>query len=362
MIEELVDSLLFEGYALYPYTPGAGKNATPTPFGIVYPAGYAHGFDHLQVQALVRGDHPRVEVDVRFLQASGERHQAVERRVSIGVIDLAPLSGEVTLDIDELEPGVHQVTLRIRNDTPFAGGTRSEALERALISTHPLLRVQDGSFVSPLASPGCTNINSWPVLAADDDSAMLGAAIVLPDHPQLAPQSRGSLFDNTEIEEALLLHVHALSDAEREEITHGDPTVRAMVDRALSSTPEEIMRLHGVMHPTEHRPDAMQAPVPPRPREQPATEREAAIEGGVVRLGDRVVLRLENRVDTYDSMLNGRTATVERIYVDYDDRTHFGVTIDDDPGQLLMRESGRFHFFFTNEIELIRATDEGGSP
>ena len=39
MIEELVDSLLHEGYALYPYTPGSHKNATPTPFGIVYPAG-----------------------------------------------------------------------------------------------------------------------------------------------------------------------------------------------------------------------------------------------------------------------------------------------------------------------------------
>ena len=30
-LERLVDSLLFEGYALYPYTPGAIKNATPTP-------------------------------------------------------------------------------------------------------------------------------------------------------------------------------------------------------------------------------------------------------------------------------------------------------------------------------------------
>ncbi len=147
--------------------------------------------------------------------------------------------------------------------------------------------------------------------------------------------------------------MHALSDAEREEIAHGDPTVRAMVERALSSTPEEIMRLHGVMRPTEHRADAEQAPVPPRPREQPATEREAAIPGGVVRLGDRVVLRLGGRVDTYDRMLDGRTATVERIYLDYDDRTHFGVTIDDDPGQLLMRESGRFHFFFTGEFELL---------
>jgi hypothetical protein len=353
VIDELVDSLLFEGYALYPYTPGAAKNATPTPFGIVYPAGYAHGHDHLQVQALVRGDDPRVEADVRFLQASGDRHQAVERRVGVGVIDLAPLSGEVNLDVEQLERGLHQVTLRIRNDTPFAGGTRSEALERALISTHPLLRVRDGRFVSPLESPTCTNINTWPVLVTDDDTALLGAAIVLPDHPRLAPQSRGSLFDNTEIEEALLLHVHALSDGEREEIQRGDPTVRAMVERALSSTPEEIMRLHGAMRPTEHRADAQQAPVPPRPREQPASEREALLDGHAVRLGDHVVLRLENRVDTYDRMLNGRTATIERIYLDYDDRTHFGVTIDDDPGQLLMRESGRFHFFFEGEIELI---------
>ena len=40
---------------------------------------------------------------------------------------------------------------------------------------------------------------------------MLGAAIMLPDHPELAPESLGNLFDNTEIEEALLLHVQALS-------------------------------------------------------------------------------------------------------------------------------------------------------
>ena len=69
-----------------------------------------------------------------------------------------------------------------------------------------------GRFVSPLEAP-CDNVNTWPVLASPDDDVMLGAAIVLPDHPQLAPESRGNLFDNTEIEEALLLHVHALSDA-----------------------------------------------------------------------------------------------------------------------------------------------------
>jgi hypothetical protein len=40
-LEALVDSLLYEGYALYPYTPAAIKNATPTPFGIIYPPAYA---------------------------------------------------------------------------------------------------------------------------------------------------------------------------------------------------------------------------------------------------------------------------------------------------------------------------------
>ena len=58
---------------------------------------------------------------------------------------------------------------------------------------------------------------------------MLGAAIILPDHPQLAEPSRGSLFDATEIEEALLLHVHTLSDAERADIEAGDPKVAEMV-------------------------------------------------------------------------------------------------------------------------------------
>ena len=58
-VDELVDSLLYEGYALYPYTPGATKNATPTPFGIVYPPAYARTLesthDHLELQCMRRG-------------------------------------------------------------------------------------------------------------------------------------------------------------------------------------------------------------------------------------------------------------------------------------------------------------------
>ena len=58
VLEELLGTLLYEGYALYPYTPGATKNATPTPFGIVYPPAYAQGtpstFDKLRMQGIAR--------------------------------------------------------------------------------------------------------------------------------------------------------------------------------------------------------------------------------------------------------------------------------------------------------------------
>ena len=50
-------------------------------------------------------------------------------------------------------------------------------------------------------------------------------------------------------------------------------------------------------------------------------------------------------------MLDGRTATVERIYVDYDGEAHLGVTVDDDPAQELFRETGRYLFFRPHEVE-----------
>ena len=259
-VEELLESLLFEGYSLYPYTEAATKNSTPTPFGIVYPPVYAADtsgpLDHLQAECLVRGTGAAVSAEVRFLQSQGHRHRAEERRVELAAtgseaaIDSPPLAGTVALTRTDLEPGLARITLRVENHTQVAPGLgRAEALGSSLLSTHVLLRVVDGAFVSPLEAEGCTNVNTWPVLASPDDTVVIGAAIVLPDHPQLAPESRGSLFDATEIEEALLLHVLALSDAERAQIAAADPAVREMIARAATAAPEELMRLHGVMRP-----------------------------------------------------------------------------------------------------------------
>jgi hypothetical protein len=344
-VDELVESLLHEGYALYPYTPGATKNATPTPFGIVYPPAYAERsestFDHLQVECFleVPGE---LSAELRFLQATGQRHQAVERRVVLsgpGTEELAhvPLRGRAELSRDG-----DRVRVRLDNLTELPTGDldRRAALKYAFLSTHVVLRVAGGRFASPLERAG-ESVNSWPVLATREDDTVLGAAIVLPDHPQIAPQSRGDLFDNTEIEEALLLHVHALSDSERAQIGDQDPAVREMIERAAAATPEELMRLHAVMRPAE---------------EDVPGEQERTVDGRVFRRGAKVVLRLGRDGDPHDALLDGRLATIERIYEDYDGRVHLGVTVDDDPGSDVMRASGRFTFFKPEEVELREPT------
>jgi hypothetical protein len=82
-------------------------------------------------------------------------------------------------------------------------------------------------------------------------------------------------------------------------------------------------------------------------------EEEVVIDEVAYRRGDKVLLRLGDRDDPYDRILDGRVATLERIYYDYDDRLYFGVTVDDDPGQDLMRDTGRFLFFFAGEVEAM---------
>jgi hypothetical protein len=83
----------------------------------------------------------------------------------------------------------------------------------------------------------------------------------------------------------------------------------------------------------------------------PGQER-ATVEGVTFERGATIVLRPGVDRDPFDRILDGRSATLERIYLDYDDRVYLAVTVDDDPGQELMRETGRYLFFFANEVEL----------
>ena len=256
MLDELVSSLLYEGYALYPYTPGATKNATPTPFGIVYPPAYAAectgAFDHARLECVAEpGPGATLTATLRYLAPSGERHEAVERRIELA--DVPWGSGRrssSTRDGSPCAPSSRRRAALVRccvhNTAHVAPGLdRAAALTRSLISTHIVIQLSVGTASSHRWTSGRESVNIWPVLATPSDDTVLGAAIVLPDHPQIAPESRGNLFDNTEIEEALVLHVHALSEREREQAALQDPAVREMLERALATTPEEIVGLHG---------------------------------------------------------------------------------------------------------------------
>jgi hypothetical protein len=359
-LEELVDTLLWEGHQLYPYTPSATKNATPTPFGIVYPPAYAagspHTFDRLKLQCIATGT-DSFSASVVCVQAGEERRVEITPAQAEVPFTFGPVEGRVSMTTEDFG-GLIRVTVAVENTTEVDDGlTRAEALERSLLSTHVVVRCATGGrFMSPIAPPEdaatavmtCANVNTYPVLATPGDDAVLGAAIILPDHPEIAPESRGSLFDSTEIEEALLLHVLALSDGERAELAHADPAVKAMIERAVKATPEDIMALHGRVTITD-----------PAPKTEADSEvrgeERVVVEGRTFSRGGQVVLRPERNRNAQDHLLDGRSATIERIYIDYDDQVHLCVTVDDDPGQDIMRDIGRYLYFKPTEVEVIGA-------
>jgi hypothetical protein len=375
-VERLLTTLLYEGYALYPYTPGATKNATPTPFGIVYPPIYAaggpHTFDRARMQLVLEPAGPEAPISgtIAFLVPEGERHKAVEQRVELGPVPLDELlvdgitipfdrggvQGRARLAATALAGGLVRIAICAHNTTEVPEGLdRAGALRSSLISTHLVVRASGSRFASPI-SPGpsaaaavreCDHINIFPVLANDADDTVVGAAIVLPDHPKIAPESHGDLFDATEIEEALVLHVMALSDAERAAIAEQDPTVRAMLARVEAAGPEELAKLRGRVVVNDP---------PPAHRLGPADvagEPQIVCEGIVYRRGAKVWLRPRKGRAPQDGVWADRQATIERIYRDYEDGYHIAVTVDDDPGQELMRDIGRYLYFAPNEVEVI---------
>ena len=145
----LVDSLLYEGYALYPYTPGATKNATPTPFGIVYPPAYAEAldttYDHLELQCVVEGE-GELSAEVRFLAPSGERHRAEAQRLDGQRRVSRPPACRFALRIGRDpaggQPPARLLPRRERHRGADPGSNRAAAIERSLISAHPIVSVR----------------------------------------------------------------------------------------------------------------------------------------------------------------------------------------------------------------------------
>ncbi|MEO8568066.1 MAG: hypothetical protein ABI419_02985 [Ginsengibacter sp.] len=79
------------------------------------------------------------------------------------------------------------------------------------------------------------------------------------------------------------------------------------------------------------------------------------VDGIEYRKGDTVRLTLgRRRSDAMDMLLENKLATIEIIYIDYEDKVYLAVTINDDPGQDMARELGRYLFFSPDEVEIIK--------
>jgi hydrogenase maturation protease len=255
------------------------------------------------------GEEARVDVDVRFLHVvwrqlldsddrsvdeltvAGESHlsweEAVEREIALPPTTLrelagggvrlpiaipagrerrplgsgavehawAELAGSVELRAERLEPALHVLTVRIENTTPWAGGERAAALRQTFCSTHTVLHAEGGAFVSLTDPPpwlaevaaACENVGTWPVLVGEEPArdTLLSSPIILSDHPQIAPESPGDLFDGGEVDQLLTLSILGLTDEEKAEMRASDPRTRAVLERTEALTPEQLMRLHG---------------------------------------------------------------------------------------------------------------------
>jgi hydrogenase maturation protease len=170
------------------------------------------------------------------------------------------VEGAIESEVTWAAEGLFKVTLRVVNDTPLepaAAGNRDAALLRSLASTHAILCVRQGEFVSLLDPPedwreaaaACRNVGSWPVLVGEErqKDAMLSSPMILYDYPQVAPESPGDLFDATEIDEILTLRILTLTDEEKRAAAGVDDRARELLARTESLAREQLAGLHGTV-------------------------------------------------------------------------------------------------------------------
>lgn len=294
------------------------------------------------------------------------------------------IEGMVEVTVRRLEAGLCKVTVRVKNHTPLTAlelVDRDQVAMRTLGSTHTLLGVSDGEWISLLDPPAtlkavaadCRNIGTWPVLVGDETSAacdtMLSSPIILYDFPKVAPESAGTLFDGTEIDEILSLRILTLTDAEKLEMRRVDEQARRLLERTESLPEGAWAKLHGTMREPPSLADPAEAPTP-----VPETAidfddffgastrlKGVSVKGVFLKAGDRVRLRPKSRADAFDLVLDGQTAVIEAVEQDLERRVHLAVILEHDPGKDLglLRQPGHRFFYGVEEVEPLTDGFEG---
>jgi hydrogenase maturation protease len=230
-------------------------------------------------------------------------------------------------------------------------------LMRTFASAHTVLRLEGGEFVSltdppndcQQAAAGCQNLGTWPVLVGDESKGerdtLLSSPIILPDYPQIAPESNGDLFDGTEIDEILTLRIQTMTDEEKMEMRTVDEHARRLLERADNATGQDMLKLHGVMREGRSFDDQIFGTSKPL----------EGVSFGETYLqpGDKVRICPKSRADVMDMALAGKTGIIEAIEQDAEDRVQLGLVLQDDPGMDLgmLRQPGHRFFYTLDEIE-----------
>src|SRR5215472_1747456 len=304
---------------------------------------------------------------------------------------LEALDGAILARAERVPGPYGALRLRVRLENRTRPGAplrrRDDGLRHALIAAHMLIGVPGGRFLSLTDPPewaasetsACTNIGTWPVLAGPADRAdlMLSSPVILYDHPEVAPESAGDLFDATEIDEILTLRTLALTDEEKRQARATDPRAAGLIDRLDGLPPEMLERMRGAIRslsPGPGKPSGGTAAAagpaastaaepavrsPETPWWDPGADSSVSPEtdhvlvaGVKVARGSRVRMRPgSRRADAQDLFLVGREAFVEAVLHDVDGQVHVAVSPASDPLAELQRSHGRFLYFAADEIE-----------
>jgi hypothetical protein len=292
------------------------------------------------------------------------------------------LDGAIALHAERAAGPYQALRLRIRLENrsrPARLAARDDGLRHALIAAHLLVGAPGGRFLSLTDPPEwasaavaqCENAGTWPVLAGPPECAdlLLSSPVILYDHPEVAAESAGDLFDATEIDEILTLRTLALTDAEKREARSTDSRAADLLDRLDHLPPEMLDRMHGAIRYLRSVPGQPRAPedtreppvfaTPDTPWWDPGADSSVSpdtdhvvMAGHRVARGSRVLMRPgSRRADAQDLFLAGREAQVEAVLHDVDGQVHLAVTPVDDPAADLQRSHGRFLYFAPDEVE-----------
>lgn len=286
------------------------------------------------------------------------------------------LTGAVTIDAQP-DAGLLRIGVTVRN-TAAPAVDKDDAIATSFIGTHLIAEVTNGQFVSLLepapsaagAVARCSQHRCFPVLAGPPGlhDLVLISPIILYDHPEIAEQSEGALYDSTEIDEILTLRIMTMTDEEKAQARATDPLAAAIIDRCDSMSPEAMLNLHGVLRD----PHAVSSRVPADPPAaglipeipdgidwwdpladnavQPDID-AILVDGVKVTRGSRVRLRPSRRADAQDIFFAGKTAMVTSVHEDVEGNQHIGVVVEDDPAADLHDWYGRYLYFAPDEVQ-----------